>query len=351
MSIDDLTQGPEAIATPEETGSVTNAEAEQGILDFATEFASEHLVPSDEEVAVKEPTASEEPALEETAEVDSTDDSPVEAEAETEDSFEPTDDNAEEFLVDYDDVKAASLPIKINGEVKYMKFGEIQNQLARAEAAANKSREATQQYEEVEALRQELDNRAAIIKRQEEVAEIPTAVSTRLAGINQLKNALDKALEANDAQNVSLLTARINKLQEETNQIQGEYNAVQAETRAQHLQDQKRILSQKGFQDVVSDNWVSYVKTNASEDALKAIDQDATLVILAEKARLWDESQSKGETRKLKRSTKTLKAGDGSIKKTQSAKKVASKQRLASGTATQAEAEAAILDLAKDLLA
>ena len=350
MSIEDLTQGPETIATSEETGSVYNAEAEQGILDFATEFASEHLVPSDEEVAVKEPAASEEPTQEETAEVDSSDDSPVEAEAETEDEIEPTDDNAE-FLVDYDDVKGASLPIKINGEVKYMKFGEIQNQLARAEAAANKSREATQQYEEVEALRQELDNRAANIKRQEEVAEIPTAVSTRLAGINQLKNALDKALEANDAQNVSLLTARINKLQEETNQIQGEYNAVQAETRAQHLQEQKRILTKKGFQDVVSDNWVSYVKTNASEDALKAIDQDATLVILAEKARLWDESQSKGETRKLKRSTKTLKAGDGSIKKTQSAKKAASKQRLASGTATQAEAESAILDLAKDLLA
>ena len=149
MSTNDLIQSVSDLAESQTADSVvSDPQSEVGIDEIAQQLASE-LFPSDEKQseAKAEPVADEVTEEPETASEQSTDDETpeVEADAEVEKDDEPTDSDPDEYLADYDDVKNAILPIKINGEVREMKFSEIQNQLARAEAASNKSRQASQQ--------------------------------------------------------------------------------------------------------------------------------------------------------------------------------------------------------------
>ena len=357
MSADNLTQSAPEVAPQVDSGSVdSNVNPEVGIDNIAAELASDlmqDLSDEDRGGLQLEPQESEESEeVEETPPSDSTDDETpdIEADDDVEDDDEPTEVLEGAWDVEYDEVKDARLPIKINGEVKMMAFGEIQNQLARAEAASTKSREVNQQLEEAEALRSQLEEEKAFVGRQKEAAKMSDEVAVRVNYIRQMEAQLKKAVESKNSHDATLLRERITAVTAETNEIYQRVTEAEAEAQQKHLAEQHNLLVSKGYGDVVNDGYVQYVQGNLSEAALKAVNEDASLAIALEKARKWDESQSKGKTRKLTKKTKTLSAGKGNVKSTQSADEKAKASRFANRTASKEEAEDALLSFAQNFI-
>lgn len=357
MSDENLTQEPSEVALQPDSGFVANhVTPEEGIDSVAADLASELLQDLSDEnrggLNTKPQESEESTDEEETPVVEGNDDETpdIEAEDDVEGDDEPTESTGETWDVDYDDVKDARLPIKINGEVKMMDFGEIQNQLARSEAASKKSREANQQLEELDTIRNKLAEEEAAIKRQADAVKMSDEVAVRVNYIRQMEAQLKKAVEDNDSHNATLLRERINAVSAEANQIHQQVIAAEQEVKNKHLATQQKILVDRGYGDMINDNYISYAKEQLSEDGLKAVNDDATLAIILDKARKWDESQSKGQTRKLKKKTKTLNAGTGNIQSTKSKEEKELQQRFATGKASKAEAEDALLGFAKDFL-
>lgn len=348
MQDDNLTQeGLEAIANDILTGSVESNEAQTNpdvAMELATELLGVGEEPSDQE-PVEEPADQVSDETGETEESD--DDSPVEAEADVEVDDEPTNDE-DAFYVDYDEVKDAYLPIKIGGEVRQMKFGEIQNQLARAESASKKSQEANQRQEELDAREQQLMEQEEFLNKRSESYAMNDELATRVNHIRQMNAELDKAVSKNDSHNATLLRERINKATQEAQSIHEQVQQVNQAAQQRHFAEQANILKEKGYGGIINDNYINYVKTNASEEALTAINGDATLAIMAEKARKWDASQGKAK-RTLKKS-KSLPAGGGKISQAKSNEQQAKLNAMKAGVGKQSDALAGVEAIANDIL-
>ena len=357
MSTDDLIQSVSDLAESQKTDSVvSDSQSEVGIDAVAQQLASE-LFPSDEKQseAKAEPVADEVTEEEETASEQSTDDETpeVEAEAEVEEDDEPTDEDPDEYLADYDDVKNAILPIKINGEVREMKFSEIQNQLARAEAASNKSRKATQQLEELETRAAELDKRESYIGRQEEGTEIYNKIHMNNALYSEMEAKLEEMVNSNDermVKNIPLIQYQMSKLQKDTDNLKLQDQQIRHEANQKKVEQQFKILNSKGYGDVITDQFKDYIENNVSADAVSIANFDASLIIALEKARKWDESQSKGKARKIKRANTPVTGGDGSVKQTAPKQKQESLKRIRSGRASMDEVDQGIDSLVQELM-
>ena len=342
-----LTQaGLEGIAADILNGSADDS-SNQTKPDVALDVANE-VLGDDAESPDQEPEAEEVPQVSDDNETtESDDESPVEAEADEESDNEPTDDD-DTFYVDYDDVKDASLPIKINGEVKHMKFGEIQNQLARAESASKKSQEANQRLEELDAKAAQLAEQESYIQQQTQASQMSDELATRVNAIRHMQQQLHQAVEKNDSHNATLLRERINAVTSEAQQIQEQVQSAEQAQQQRHFDTQYKLLQEKGYGNIINDNYVSYLDTNVSDTAKQAINGDATLAILAEKARKWAASQGKAK-RTLKKS-KSLPAGGGKINQAKSNANQAKMAAMKAGQGSQEDALSAVQDIANDIL-
>ena len=361
---ENLTSNESEVATQVDSSSVDISnldQAEKGIDNIAWELASDLVKDFSDEgkgSLQSDSTESEEPTeetVEETEETTSEEPSDVEtpndeAEDDVKEDEEPTEESDEVFEVDYNEIKDAIIPIKIKGEVKKLSFGEIQNQLARAEAASTKSREASQKLEELEAKEKSIDEEKAFLKQQREAVTMNNELATRVNHIRGLEAKLKTAVEKKDSHSATLLREQINAVSKEANEIHQRVTQANEAAHKKHIDAQFKILESKGYKDIVTDAYTDYLKNNASQEAHYAITSDASLAILAEKARLWDEAQTKGKTRKLTKKTSTLRSGGGNISKSKSANEKATAKRLSSGKATAAEAEDAILKFAQQQL-
>ena len=345
----DLTQkGLENIANEILSGSVE--ESTDSNPDVALDVAKDVLGDVLEETPDPSTEAEEEHPVsdhnEETEESD--DDTPVEAEADEEESEEPTDDVSEYFEVDYDDAKDGIYPIKINGEIKMMKFGEIQNQLARAESASKKSQEANH-------LQQELETREARLQEQEQWFEARSKATVQSEQLAQLANqynagqqALNKARAENDSYRMVQIKDKLEQIQGEYSHLEHQVRATNEEANKRKTQEQFEILKSKGYGEVVTDEYRGYLADNLSDTAIQAISYDATLAIALEKARKWDASQGKSK-RSLKKS-KSLSAGGGKISQSKSNAQQAKLAAMKAGKGSQEDALAGLDAIANEVL-
>lgn len=358
--IDNLIPTDDEVATHLQEDSVDNSvNPEDGLEALANELlASEGIIPSDEQPDSEAHDDLVEPEVSEEEETDPSEDAgddEVEEEAGDDESDEPTDD--ETFLVDYDEVKNAVLPIKIKGEVKEMSFSEIQNQLARAESASEKSREAQQQLDELTERQSQLDEAEKWLAERMKAEQTVDELAVRASHIQQIDNALETARKDNNILEVSRLKDLRDQHQAAYDQAQEQVQSVRNELDQKHLEEQFKILENKGMNHILEEGdartkFIEYANSNLSEAAHKAVTMDASLAIVLDKALKWDESQKRGKaTKKLSGSKKSLKASAaGSISKQQSAEKQEAQKRMAQGQGTQDEAEDAILAFAKDAL-
>ena len=354
------TQGIDAIAadilggSSESTDSneSINENQDQVLQNLATELLGvDTPVSSDQEPEQVEeaPVSDNNEKTEEESDVESPDE--VEEVEEVED--EPTDEVTEYFNVEYEDAKDGIYPIKINGEVKMMKFGEIQNQLARAESASKKSQEANQQLEEITAKQAELDNQQAWLNQQTEAVTQSKELAAYSAQLQDIHQKYNKAAQAKDSHNMILLQNEAQAISQKAKAAQDKVLAVQTEQQNLRMQEVVKEATKAGYGNLFTagkeaDQFLNYTKTALSTDAQKSVVMDPTLIALVEKARKWDASQGKGK-RTLKKS-KTLHAGGGNIKQAKTNKQVAINQAMAAGQGSQKDAEAAIKDIANNLL-
>ncbi len=354
MTDETLTQdGMEALAADILNGSGDSADGnnpsignqDQVLTDMANELLGVEQSSDPEPEAVEEDPVSDDE--DETSE-GSDDESPVEADEDEQEGDEPTDDVSEYFEVDYEDAKDGIYPIKINGEVKMMKFSEIQNQLARSESASKKSQEANQRQEELATREAKIAEAEAFAQQRIEAANSSVELGKIDAAMSNLQQQYNKAVEAQDSHKMIMLDANMKKVQEARHKTEAKIVQVQEEAKMRHTQSQQALLKDKGYGDILNDSYVDYVSSNLSDQALNALNLDATLVILAEKARKWDASQGKAK-RTLKKS-KSLRAGGGNIKQAQTNKAAAKQKQMAAGQGNQDEAILGLDNIAKDIL-
>ena len=345
---DDLTQtGLEAIAADILDGSVsesTETNPDQVLMDIANETLGVDAQSSDQ--ASSEPK--EDRVSDDTETTESDDESPVEAEADGEDDDEPTDEVNEYFEVSYEDAKDGLYPIKINGEVKMMKFGEIQNQLARAESASKKSQEANSQLQEIEATKDKLAQQEAWLTERAKASQGADQLASIGNHLQQLHTAYEQAAQGQDTHRMSMIKYEIDKTSNAYNQTQHQVKQVQEEHTRRQTAEQYEILKDKGYGDVVTDAYKNYLSANLSDSAVQAASFDATLLIALEKARKWDASQGKGK-RALKKG-KSLSAGGGNIQQSKANKQKAVSQAMAQGRGSQDDALTGLDAIANDIL-
>ena len=355
MSDNNLTQetaeqGLESFAADFLSGSVESSDSNTGTPDELVNLAEEMLdvgeQPSDQAPEVDESTPESDEA--ETAE-ESDGDTPAEVEDDVEADDEPTDDEVTDYFeVDYNDAKDGIYPIKINGEVKMMKFSEIQNQLARSESASKKSQEANQQLQEIEAKREELAKGEEWLQQRAK-ASVESDQLQQLSGqYAQAQKALEKARTDNDPMKMVQIKDAMEQIGATYNKIAENVKQVNSEAEKRHIDSQYKILQDKGYGDVINDSYRTYLKDNLTDQAISAISMDAGLAIALEKARKWDASQGKAK-RTLKKG-KSLPAGGGKINQAKANKQQAISQAMAQGKGSQDDALSGIDAIAKDIL-
>ena len=342
--------GLESYANDFLSGSGDNSDSNTGtpaeLVTLAEEMLDVGEEPSDQ---VSEADESKQESDEAETAKESDDDTPVKAEEDVETDDEPTDDDVNEYFeVSYEDAKDGVYPIKIGGEVKMMKFSEIQNQLARSESASKKSQEANQQLEEIKAKEEALAQSEEWLKQRTQ-ASVESDQLQQLSGqYSQAQSALNKAREDNDMFQVTRIKDVMEQIGAKYNEIATNVKATNEEAERRHTEAQLKILQDKGYGDVITDSYKSYLNDNLTEQAISAISMDATLAIALEKARKWDASQGKGK-RALKKG-KSLAAGGGNIKQAKANKQQAISKAMSQGQGSQDDALSGIDAIAKDIL-
>lgn len=345
----DLTQfATAALAADGETGSVdlSNDSNPDFLLDLANQdlgIANEALDQETEVAKEEEQVSAEE--TETTEEAD--DETPVEAEDDEQEETEPKDDVDEYFEVDYEDAKNGLFPIKINGEVKMMKFGEIQNQLARAESASKKSQEANQRLQELEAREAKVKESESWMTQQQSAYQQSEELVALSNQYNAAEKALDKARKDGNTDAIVKIKDDMDIMRNKYSTIEAEVVETQKKAEEKHLDEQYRILKDKGYEGIVDDQFRKYVETNLSPAAMQAMSYDATLMIALEKAQKWDNSQ--GKTKRTLKKTKTLTPGGGNIQQSKSNKQEAMRKQMAAGKGSESDALAGIQQIADEL--
>ena len=355
------TTGIDAIAadilggSSESTGSneSTNENQDQVLDSYAAELLGVETEVSSDQASdeVKEdPVSDNTDKTEDESDVES----PDEAEEAEQVDDEPTNDDVTEYFdVTYEDAKDGIYPIKINGEVKMMKFGEIQNQLARAESASKKSQEANQQLEEINAKKAELESQQAWLTQQTEAVTQSKELASFTAQLQNIHSQYNKAAQEKDSHNMILLQNEYQAISQKAKEAQDKVSEVQKEQQNRRMQEVMQEASKAGYGNLFTagkeaDQFLDYTKKSLSADAQKSVVMDPTLIALVEKARKWDASQGKGK-RTLKKS-KSLHAGGGNINQAKTNKQVAMNDAMAKGQGNQSDAEAAVNDIAKTML-
>ena len=108
-----------------------------------------------------------------------------------------------------------------------------------------------------------------------------------------------------------LIQGKLQQAQAHKAALENTHKQHSDQLRANHVQQQMQKLRNEGYGHIVEKGKDSetfkYISQSLSADAANIIALDADAVIMADKARLWDESQGKGKKAVTKRSsTKTL---------------------------------------------
>ena len=315
-------------------------------LAYATDILTQEgiLLAPEESAEADEEVSSEEATEDETPEVDSSDEAETDEEEDSEVTSEDEADEVDREMVDESSLDEFLFPTPEGPKT----WAQITSELGQVKAASKKSREAAEELKEIEAKREELQAQEAWAKQQMEGAHSAAVLAQYDNALGALQQQIDEAAKSNDFNTVTKLKYQQDQLTTQRGEVSKQVEAVQAEQRQRNWQEQHAILEERGFSEIINDDYLAYIEPMA-QVTKQHINDSAEVAIAFEKARMWDESQKKGAGgKKLKASGKTLKAGSsGSIKKAQSAKQKEAAQRIASGHASEQEVDEALLAFAQ----
>ena len=289
---------------------------DEGIDAIAAEFLQSLEAPGEDPVEEEQPLEVSEDEEQEHSE----DESPVEDEAETEEeemaSEEevPEDESSEELpVVDYDEAK--NFKFEFDGQT--YTASQLKSALGRQAEHSKALNEVKSTKEAIEAEKAALAEQKEAVEKHFRAAESAHQLGSKQARIQEIQNSYREAYQQQDTHKMTMLEASLKFAKEDFN------NAAQQVQQAEHERNQARVQAQatklrdKGYGDLLSDSQrlsaLSEYLQGVSEEAYTAANYDADLLILAEKARMWDKSQQKGKGKLVGNKPKTLKGGSGNV--------------------------------------
>ena len=236
----------------------------------------------------------------------------ADAEVEGDEEVDPGDDvneNAEIDVLAYDDLFDQVQKIEIGGEVYTP--AQLKSILGQEVSAGTRAREAAERTKELDAREQQLEAQIQWLDTRK-VAAVQSDEMARIARDYQALEDAHMELDPEvDLYEVNLNREKMNRMGKRYQQLKQEVDAVTARVEAEKEQRSAAVLKEKGYDYLLSNNkrsqaWNDYAQNNLgmSEAAVFQAVTDPSVVIAIEKARRWDEAQSK-DTTKLTSSSKT----------------------------------------------
>ena len=275
------------------------------------------------ETAAKVPVEVDEPVEVEDTEIEASGDegdlAPLDSDSDTEES------ETEEVEVDEDTestpLEAVTIQDMIDGGQGIEIDGKVYsgNDIKSAFGRQTKQEVARNEVELAQkALAEERQNIAQyqqVIREKAEIQQHEGNLNQYKAAIQRLQQQREDARLKNDTDTWNRIGMDLEPMLQQHTQAEHELNELVENNRNDNMGVQRQALQDKGFGELLSDqqrrNSLSeYISTDYSPSAFNAITNDAELLILAEKARLYDKAKSNVPKAKLKTSgKKSLRSG------------------------------------------
>lgn len=264
------------------------------------------------EESIEEEMSEEVSESDEIADMSTDDESPVEAEDDVEDDEEVTPESDLEVF-DEESLADGLFPTPDGPKT----WAQIQSELGQSKAASKKSREASEQLKELETMRAELQQKDEFLKNQYEAKKAVPALAQKEVEVRQLQERLQMARNNGDRGELAWIKDQLDVAVGQYRHIESQVTSANEQARNQHLTSQVQYLKDNKLEHLVSDEKSrdqlgKYVESFKSETAYTAANNDAVIMMWAEKARQWDDSQKAGKGKKLikKNSSKSLNAAN-----------------------------------------
>ena len=212
-------------------------------------------------------------------------------------------------IVDWEEMKDFSY--QING--KTYTANDLKSALGRQTKQQQDRTEVETARKEVEAERSKVAGLTQSLKKRQELIQHEAKLTSFGNHIQNLERQREAARQAGNVAAYTQLGMQVEPMIKQYHQSRKNIDDASAKNTNDNLSIQKTILEDKGYGDVLADtqrrNALSdYISSTYSDTALGQVTMDAELIILAEKARLYDKAHSSSKA-KLKGSGKTLKGG------------------------------------------
>ena len=296
--------GVASTASPDTGAIVSNLDAEIDAI-----FA-EHVEPI-AKVAAKAPVEAEE--LEEIMLEDSEDHDASDGGSDTDATdVDETDESELETtseIVDWDEMKDFSYQI----DGKTYSANDLKAALGRQTKQAKDRTEVETARKAVETERSQVAELTQTLKKRQELLQHEAQLTSFVNRIQSLESQKENARKQGDTDKYTRIGMQIEPMIKQYHKARQNIDSQAAHNAQNNLSIQKTILESKGYGEVVADKQrrnalSSYLVDTYSDSTLGHVTNDAELIILAEKARLYDKAHS-GSKAKLKGSGKTLKGG------------------------------------------
>ena len=243
----------------------------------------------------------------ETPLIETSDDEVTTAEAD-----QDTPDSTELSIVEYDEAKNFKFPIKNSdtGEVEYKTIDQIN-------AEVNKSRKQDAAHNEVETANQEIEQKRESLREYEnrvQATQANAAGMQQLAkydnAMNQVQEAISAAAADGNGERVALLQVRANELANGRQQVIHNVTHTQQQLSAEAA----RRMSEFGMGDLNTDKqrqklFKDYAQETIPAGLMGVVGTSPELMVLLEKARMFDKGQSVAVKGKLKGNKSGIKGG------------------------------------------
>ena len=245
----------------------------------------------------------------------STEDDAVEGGSDTDDVEETK--SAEEELedtpvsvVDWDEMQEHSYQI---GDKAYT-ANDLKAALGRLTRQKQDRTEVETARKEVANERSKLSELTQTLNTKHELLQHEAKLASYVNHIRSLEGQREKARKEGNQNEFTRLQMELEPMVNQYHKSRQDLDKQSAQNSAKNISIQKTILKDKGYGEILADKQrrdalSEYIKDTYSDTALGYVTNDADLIILAEKARLYDKAQSKAPKAKLKGSGRTLKGG------------------------------------------
>ena len=256
-----------------------------------------------------EDAQSEEPADElETAAEDGAEETPTEDKDAEDDSDDSPQDDGDLSVIDLSELTDSDVfEFEIHGKTVHWNKTELLNQIKRSESASQQSREVKEEREMLNRERAVLAADREKIAKQASIANITPELARARSVEQQLLQEYNTAIEEENSLDLPLLQGKLQKVTAHRQMLEQHTAQHTDQLKQQHIAQQKQILINNGLGHIIEKGLESptmrFMQETLSPDAFGIASLDASMVTLAEEARLWRESQNKGAKAKPKRSS------------------------------------------------